>query len=228
VSTHFLFQPLVFTTEVIVDVIIEGKITQEEGIDEVLRTCAEIKSVKTPILRINDNDSDLQGQIAFSQGGYIIGGKIAQSGEIGYEAVRRLLMIDDGNYAILDPLRKHITDVNQSLWIKVDKLVQLLPNLPENPDGLLDKQPEIQHSQKAGQVDLGSNLPMSLETKKTEDDIARPVVATVKESKSRKFNLGMWRIVKAGLLIIVGFTTVLYGVTYFDQILAFFRGAMPH
>jgi hypothetical protein len=212
-----------------VDVIIEGKITQEEGIDEVLKTCAEIKSVKTPILRINDNGSELQGQIAFSQGGYIIGGKVNQTNEIGYTAVRRLLMIEDGNYAILDPLRKHITDVNQSLWLKVDKVVALLPNLPENPDGLLDKQPEVQHSQKAGQVDLGSNLPMSLESSRVEDEVsAPPVVATVKKSKARKFNLGMWRIAKAGLAIIVGFTAVLYGVTYFHQILAFLKNLLPH
>lgn len=211
------------------DVIIEGKITQDEGIDEVLKTCAEIKSVKTPILRINDNGSDLQGQIAFAQGGYIIGGKVNQTNEIGYTAVRRLLMIDDGNYAILDPLRKHIADVNQSLWIKVDKVVALLPNLPENPEGLLDKQPELQHSQKAGQVDLGSNLPLSLEpTKPEETASAPPVVATVKKSKARKFNLGTWRIIKAGLTIILGFTAVLYGVTYFDQIMAFFQKLMNH
>lgn len=209
------------------DVIIEGKITEEEGIEEVLRTCAEIRSVKTPILRINDNGSDLQGQIAFSQGGYIIGGKINQSDEIGYDAVRRLLMINNGNYAILDPLRKHITDVNQSLWIKVDKVVPLLPHLPENPEGLLDKQPEIQHSQKSGQVDLGSNLPMSLDGRKVEED-AHPPVATVKQSKARKFNLGTWRIIRAGLVIIVGFTAILYGFTYLDQILVFLKGIMPH
>jgi hypothetical protein len=210
-----------------VDVIIEGKITPEEGIDEVLKTCAEIKSVKTPILRINDNGSELQGQIAFSQGGYIIGGKVNQTNEIGYTAVRRLLAIEEGNYAILDPLRKHITDVNQSLWLKVDKIVALLPNLPENPDGLLDKQPEVQHSMKAGQVDLGSNLPMSLEPKAEEVSTAPPVVATAKKSKARKFNLGMWRIAKAGLFIIIGFTAVLYGVTYFHEILAFF-GKLTH
>ncbi|MBZ0188958.1 MAG: hypothetical protein K8F91_22125, partial [Candidatus Obscuribacterales bacterium] len=117
------------------DVIIEGKINSEEGVDEVLRTCAEIKSVKTPILRINDNLSELQGRIAFSQGGYIIGAKVSATGEVGYEAVRKLLMVSEGNYAILDPLRKHIAEVNQSLWIKVDKLVPLLPNLPESPEG---------------------------------------------------------------------------------------------
>lgn len=209
------------------DVIIEGKITQDEGIDEVLRTCSEIKSVTTPILRINENGSELQGQIAFSQGGYIIGGKITQTGEIGYPAVRQLLSINDGNYAILDPLRKHITDVNQSLWLKVEKLIPLLPNLPESPDGLLDKQPDIAHSVKSGQVDIATGLPTGPDSKAEDEVVPSKPIAAASKSKSRKFNLGTWRIVKAGLAIIVGFTAVLYGFTYFPQILAFFKDMMP-
>lgn len=205
------------------DVIIEGKITSEEGVDEVLKTCAEIKSVKTPILRINDNGSELQGQIAFSQGGYIIGGKVNQTGEVGYAAVRKLLMIHDGNYAILDPLRKHITDVNQSLWIKVDKLVPLLPNLPESPEGLLDKQPEVvSSSHKANQVDFGSGLPTSLEGKKEDDNYVAQAPVTPKH-KSRKFNLGAWRIFRAGMLIIMGFSTMLAAFVYRDEVIVFFN-----
>jgi len=211
-----------------VDVIIEGKITREEGIDEVLKTCAEIKSVKTPILRINDSDSDLQGQIAFSQGGYIIGGKINQSGEIGYAAVRRLLMVSDGNYAILDPLRKHITDVNQSLWLKIDKLVPLLPNLPENPDGLLDKQPDIEHSVKSGQFDIASGLVGLDESNKIQETVAKPVVTSANKSKGRKFNLGFWRVFRTGMMITVGFTAMLAGFTYYREIVVFFQQLMHH
>lgn len=213
------------------DVIIEGKITEEEGIDEVLRTCAEIKSVKTPILRINDNGSELQGQIAFSQGGYIIGGKVNQTGEVGYSAIRRLLTIADGNYAILDPLRKHITDVNQSLWIKVDKLVPLLPNLPENPEGLLDKQPEVVHtSMKSNQVDFGGGFvtPSVTETGTQEEVAPSPLATFTPKAKSRKFNLGLWRLLRAGFVIIVGFTAVLGGFIYHSEIITFVTGLLPH
>ncbi len=218
----FFFTDYYGRSEVVVDVIIEGKITSEEGVDEVLKTCAEIKSVKTPILRINDNGSELQGQIAFSQGGYIIGGKVNQTGEVGYAAVRKLLMIEDGNYAILDPLRKHITDVNQSLWIKVDKLVPLLPNLPESPEGLLDKQPEVAQTihHKTGQVDIASGLPSNLD--KNDDLYVAPAPVTPK-NKSRKFNLGAWRIFRAGMLIIMGFTSMLAAFTYRDEVIQFFN-----
>lgn len=210
------------------DVIIEGKITPDEGVDEVLKTCAEIKSVKTPILRINDSDSELQGQIAFSQGGYIIGAKINQTNEIGYPAVRRLLMISDGNYAILDPLRKHITDVNQSLWLKIDKVVPLLPNLPENPDGLLDKPPEVEHSVKSGQYDIGSGLVGLAETNKIQESAAPPVVTSPKVSKSRKLNLGFWRVFRLGMVLTAGFTTIVAGFTFHREILAFVHQLTGH
>lgn len=208
------------------DVIIEGKITSDEGMGEVLKTCTEIKSVKTPILRVNNGDSDLQGQIAFSQGGYIIGGKISQTGETGYEAIRKLLTIVEGNYAILDPLRKHITDVNQSLWLKVDKVVPLLPNLPENPDGLLDKQPEVVSTsirKDSQQVDIGAGLTTTLE------EPVPPTTVTIRPlAKSRKFNIGAWRILRAGLVIILGFAALLYGFTYSHEIMDFINNLIAH
>lgn len=217
--TRFFYIP-----EVVVDVIIEGKITSEEGMDDVLRTCAEIKSVKTPILRINDNNSDLQGRIAFSQGGYIIGGKINNpTAEVGYPAIRRLLMISDGNYAILDPLRKHITEVNQSLWIKVDKVVPLLPNLPEDPEGLVDKAPEVvPGSLKGGQVDVLAKMQVP-EERKVEPAVMPKVDA---KSRSRKFNIGAWRILRAGLVVIVGFGALLAGFMHSGEVLAFFQSLM--
>jgi len=194
--------------------------------DEVLKTCAEIKSVKTPILRVNDNGSELQGQIAFSQGGYIIGGKISQTGETGYEAIRKLLRIVDGNYAILDPLRKHITDVNQSLWLKVDKVVPLLPDLPDNPDGLLDKAPEVVATslRKDGQVDIGAGF-----VPPAPEEISPATTVTIPpKSKSRRFNLGLWRIIRAGLVIILGFAAFLYGSMYSKEIVEFFNNLLHH
>lgn len=215
------------------DVIIEGKITSEEGVDEVLRTCAEIKSVNTPILRINDNTSELQGRIAFSQGGYIIGAKIANTGEMGYDAVRKLLLVSDGNYAILDPLRKHITEVNQSLWIKVDKLVALLPNLPESSEGLVDPHPDrIEASivrPKTGQIDIsGAFAQAAVEDRAAPVDKGPAPVVVDAKSRSRRFNIGAWRVFRAGLVIIAVFALVLSGLLYSHEIVAFAQNLFKH
>lgn len=186
--------------------------------DDILRTCAEIKSVKTPVLRINDNKSDLQGRIGFSQGGYIIGGKIAPTGESGYDAVRRLLSVSEGNYAILDPMRKHVADVNQSLWIKVEKIVPLLPDLPESPEGLIDPHPQDAIRQ-TGNMEIPPNL--QLDEKK--DLLSEKAVVVNAASKSRKFDLGYWRFFRAGLCIIAGFTVVLSVFMYHNELLMFFN-----
>nr|MBP9093988.1 hypothetical protein [bacterium] len=98
------------------DVITEGTINQDEPVADVVNAVVAIKTCQTPILRINDNQSDLQGRLLFSAGGFIIGARINVTGESGYGAVRKLLMVTDGNYAILDPMRKSTNELNQALW----------------------------------------------------------------------------------------------------------------
>lgn len=192
------------------DVIIEGKITKDSKMDEILRTCTEIKSVN-PILRINDNESSLQGRIGLSQGGYIIGGKVPDTGEIGYEAIRKLLAVVDGNYAILDPGNKHFGDVNQSLWLKVDKILPLLPDLPDKSDGLVDKHPQEELRKSAEHQSLHSTL----ESKKTvvEDEPtgksdSQPVTVDA-TSPSRKIDMGNWRLFRWSLVVVAFFAVVL-------------------
>jgi hypothetical protein len=54
-----------------VDVITEGTINQDEPVADVVNAVVALKSCQTPILRINDNQSDLQGRLLFSAGGFI-------------------------------------------------------------------------------------------------------------------------------------------------------------
>lgn len=116
------------------DVIIEGKITAEEGLDGVLQTLIELKSVERAILRINSFDEHFQGKIGFAIGGYILGARIEETGEIGYSAVRKLLLVQNGNYAILDPEKQNLYEISQSLWIDASKLLNQLPDLPPSPE----------------------------------------------------------------------------------------------
>jgi hypothetical protein len=139
------------------DIIIEGKITPDEGMDEVLQTVIDLKNLSNPILRLTSNSEDLQGRVSFSKG-HILGGRINNTDETGYSAIRKLFSIVDGNYAILDPGRAHINEVNQSLWIEAGKLIELLPNLPENPDGLVEANPDeiAQNRPKFDAIDCAS------------------------------------------------------------------------
>lgn len=190
------------------DVIVEGQINAEETISDVIATINGIKTCQTPILRLNDNKSDLQGRVLFSQPGFILGGKLALTDESGWDAVRKLLMITDGNYAILDPLRKQTGDLNQALWIATDKLVAALPNLPKTDETLADKAPErISGSAvrpHSGQKDLAPAMAMAGAPKDDggADSVLKGRITgehrqiTHTKAPSRKYNESRWRMMK--------------------------------
>ncbi|CAN5612336.1 hypothetical protein BH11CYA1_BH11CYA1_38820 [soil metagenome] len=190
------------------DVITEGSINKDEPVADVINAVVAIKTCQTPILRINDNQSDLQGRILFSAGGFIVGARINVTGESGYAAVRKLLLVSDGNYAILDPMRKSTNELNQALWLSTSKLIALLPNLPEASQSILDTHPErITESAarpKTGQLDLAPIMAAVGAPK--DQPLADPSIPTNIEEESRqtvgnkqasrKYNEGRWRTIK--------------------------------
>lgn len=196
------------------DIIIEGKITPEEGMSEVIQTVIDLKNLANPILRISSSDSDLQGRVSFSSG-HILGGRINNSDETGYPAIRKLLSITDGNYAILDPGRQHITDVNQTLWIEANKVVQMLPNLPQTPEVLMDINAEYNAELKPRIAN------MDLKAGKV-DDGEKPTVTDVK-SKARSFDQSTWFFFKLFLWTIGALIVSAVVLTYSDQIYAMFK-----
>jgi hypothetical protein len=199
-----------------VDIIIEGKITPEEGMSEVIQTVIDLKNLQNPILRISSSDSDLQGRVSFSSG-HILGGRINNTDETGYPAIRKLLSITDGNYAILDPGRQHITDVNQTLWIEANKVVQMLPNLPQTPEVLMDinaeYNPNAEVKARVANMDLKAGKI---------DDGEKPTVTDVK-SKARSFDQGTWFFFKLFLWVVGTLIVSAVVLTYSDQIYALFK-----
>lgn len=195
------------------DIIIEGKITPDEGMSEVIQTVIDLKNLQNPILRISATDSDLQGRVAFSSG-HILGGRINNSDETGYPAIRKLLLITQGNYAILDPGRQHIQDVNQTLWIEANKVIQMLPNLPQTPEVLMD----INATQTSDNKPKIAN--MDLKAGKIDGD--KTTVSDVK-SKARSFNEGAWGAFKTFLWAVGVFCVVALTLQYGDKLYSMFQ-----
>ncbi len=198
------------------DVIVEGHINKEESMADVVAQVVSIKTCQSPVLRINAAGSDMQGRLLFSPGGYIVGGKINVSGETGWDAVHKLLNVTEGNYAILDPVRKNTADINQALWIRTDKILPLLPNLPDDEADFVDKQPnrslESAVRPKTGQTDLAPMM-AAVHAGKDEDVMDPSIQIKVdKEDRqtveakapSRKYNQGRWRVVRFCLQVAFG------------------------
>lgn len=119
------------------DIIIEGIITAEDGMNDVIETIIHLKSVPNALLRVSCKEAGLQGRVGFGPGGHILGAHIDDTDEIGYPAVKKLLTVRTGNYAVLDMGHEHTTEVNQTLWIKADKILEIWPDLPDSPRNLL-------------------------------------------------------------------------------------------
>ncbi len=194
------------------DVIVEGKITPEEGIDEVIQTVIDLKDVNNAILRVTCSDSDIQGRVAFSQGGYILGGQVAESGETGYAAVKKLLEVRKGNYAILDPGHTYVPEVNQSLWIKGEKVIDRLPTLPESVDDLLDANPE-DSAQKSNTLQLVASISKPIALKMQQ-------VRQLRQSKTLRAKPASWTfgaktvqqlVIYAIAAVIGGYIAINYG-----------------
>ena len=122
-----------------VDVVVEGKITPEEGMDEVLQTMVDMKSLVHGILRVTCGETSVNGRIGFAHDGYILGAKVNVTNETGYEALRKLLSITQGNYAVLDAAdQQQHSELNQTLWIKAQKIIpEIRVSKLKNQSGLL-------------------------------------------------------------------------------------------
>jgi hypothetical protein len=203
-----------------VDIVIEGKITTDEGMADILQTVIDLKNLPNAILRLTSLGDEIQGRIAFAQGGYILGGRVNNTDETGYPAVRKLLSITEGNYAILDPGRTHVADVNQTLWIKASRVLDYLPTLPPSPEVFLDGADvnSINTTVEKAQFD-----PMDLRAHAPDERGTSGLVAN-KKSKTRTFDLGTWRILKVLFLFAVVMLLAVGITQYWDQILAYFHG----
>ncbi len=194
------------------DIVIEGRITPDEGLADIIQTVLDLKNIANPILRLTSAQGDLQGRIGFGHG-FILGGRVSSPEETGYPAIRKLLTIQDGTYAILDPGRTHVADVNQTLWIKANRVVSLLPNLPESPQQLLDGA-DLQTI--APQVDKALLDPMDLKVAKRGDGD----VVNKSKSQTRGFDLAGWRNMRVFLFLLVMLLIAAGTVYFWDKIVA--------
>ncbi len=196
------------------DIIIEGILTKEEGMSDLLETIIHLKTVPNALLRISSKEEHLKGRIGFGPGGYVLGGCIDDTGELGYTAIKKLLSIRSGNYAVLDTGRDHPPEINQTLWIKGEKILEIWPNLPETPEPLLDVNSNLLSA-------LQSPISPKITTSDREQSISRvrfTAIEVEKKNPHRKRNLSI-------LLstIVIMLLVLLVVVIFSDKIITSFQ-----
>lgn|GEM_PF-2508098 len=121
------------------DLIFEGRLSDQVAMKDVL---LRVKNVPVPglkILRINRQRDGLHGKIAFDGGKYVTAASVIDSVETGYTALRLLLSIDEGNFALLNAKHGDSIELQPNLHIEIDQLIQTMPYLPDNPSKLFDE-----------------------------------------------------------------------------------------
>lgn len=121
------------------DLIFEGRLSDQINMKDVL---LRIKSLQTPglkILRINRQRDGLHGKIAVDGGKYVTAASVIDSVETGYPALRLLLTVSDGNFALLNAMPNDSIELQPNLHIGIDQLLQAMPHLPDSPAKLFDE-----------------------------------------------------------------------------------------
>lgn len=138
------------------DLILEGHLAPNSGIREVLQSVLKRASAATGILRISCPRRNLNGRLALFQGRFIVGAQITDSDESGYDAVKMLLSVRDGNFAFLETENAEALDMGKTLHISLDSLIERLPELPESSADLFDEQSLLDEVFGPGELD-GTN-----------------------------------------------------------------------
>ncbi len=155
------------------DLIFEGRLSDQIAMKDVLM---RVKSEPTPgmkILRINRQRDGLNGKIAIDGGKYVTAASVIDSVETGYPALRLLLSVSDGNFALLNAKPGDSIELQPNLHIEIDQLLQTMPHLPDNPTKLFDERALL--DKVFGQDFTLGDLPVQVDD--DEDEQAQPPLA---------------------------------------------------
>lgn len=123
------------------DVVFEGALSKSWGMKDVLKAVMEVPNVPYGVLRVSCPKKELQGKILISQSRHVVGASSSSNNKDldAYDALRSLIEITEGNFAYLDLASDSATDFDQSLFICIERLLDLMPELPLAAGQLFDE-----------------------------------------------------------------------------------------
>jgi len=138
------------------DLILEGQLSATIGMREVLQTLLKRSAEATGILRVASPRKNLNGRLALLAGKFIVGAQITDTDQSGYEAVKSLLSVTDGNFAFLATDDKQALDLGKKLHISLPALMSRFPDLPESSAELFDEKSLLDEVFYEGKLSLQS------------------------------------------------------------------------
>lgn len=123
------------------DVVFEGALSKSWGMKDVLQAIHELPNVQLGLLRISCSSKSIQGKILFTRARHILGASCTEGllSDEPYDALKELLEVKEGNFAFMDISGEVLSDIDQSLFIDISRVIDCLPELPAHSSELFDQ-----------------------------------------------------------------------------------------
>lgn len=120
------------------DLIFEGRLDQNLRIRALLERVLTDSPDGDSLLRINTPE-DLHSGKLLLRGGYVVAAVLDNGVCTGYEALKRLAAVADGNFAFLKLNKMDEIDLVPNLNVPLKRIVELAPSLPDDSRALFDE-----------------------------------------------------------------------------------------
>lgn len=123
------------------DVVFEGSLSRSWGMADVLQSIVDVPNVQFGLLRVSSPGDTFHGKILISECSHIVAASSSDSieGSDAYQAVRTMLELREGSFAFLDLSVENLEELDRSLFISLNKVLELYPALPGNSDLMFDE-----------------------------------------------------------------------------------------
>lgn len=113
-----------------------GKIWENRSVKEVLYGIMKGRKAEYAVARICSEDGAVDGEFLINRSNTIQGARLLEPDIGGWEALKKLLSVQQGSYSLLDLTRcpEEASYLEEGLKIRINHLVNLLPELPDSPD----------------------------------------------------------------------------------------------
>jgi len=118
--------------------VFEGRLSIDLRLNSVLERIYELAYPGDSVLRLESRDPFFTGVVLIRDGRRVIGSRIIEEGQQGYQALRRLLTLAAGEFKYYIIARDDITATDPSFILNLKHILTLYPDLPESPSDIPD------------------------------------------------------------------------------------------
>lgn len=199
------------------DVVFQGRLSRDQDIREVLNDVLALKNGELGFLRITSSAEKISGMLVVHQRRQIIGAQIPDTNESGYQAVRRLLAVQQGDFAYVDAEGATLKPEEQNVSFDLRAVLELLLDLPEQMPRSAEG-PKTRTSREFARVAEAAQLVRDATAQTPAAEPASGEIVKLKELQKRS---AFWR--RFAIWAIVLITVLVAARTYSGQIQSFIK-----